>query len=187
MLDQINSNLNTFRTSSWFTREGNFGILEGLSPTRAFAGLSTVDVAMYGGISTAALFPDLERAIVRSHMRFQNENGSIAHSILAELPRKKSQGSLRPAARSAGAICLPDPAAGLWYSDHAFLAEVWPSVKDALEYGLRERDYNRDGLPDMEGVMCSYDNFPVYGVAPYVATQWLAAYSAAAEAASAPG
>jgi non-lysosomal glucosylceramidase len=179
-LDQINSNLNTFRTSSWFTRDGNFGILEGLSPARAFAGLSTVDVAMYGGISTAALFPELERAIIRSHQRFQNEDGSIVHSILQNFREKNP--------KEASGLRLDLPAqyayqalrAGLWYSDHAFLAEIWPSVKDALEYGLRERDQNGDGLPDMAGVMCSYDNFPMYGVAPYVATQWLAAYSAAA-------
>lgn len=183
VLDQINSNLNTFRTSSWFTRKGDFGILEGLSPTRAFAGLSTVDVAMYGGISTAALFPELERAIIRSHLRFQNDDGSIIHSILQNFRDKNP--------KEASGLRLDLPAqyayqalrAGLWYSDHAFLAEIWPSVKDALEYGLRERDYNRDGLPDMEGVMCSYDNFPMYGVAPYVATQWLAAYSTAAAAA----
>jgi len=182
-LDQINSNLNTFRTSSWFTRDGNFGIVEGLGPTRAYAGLSTIDVAMYGGVSTAALFPELEQAIIRSHLRFQNENGSVLHSILQNFREKNPN--------EATGLRLDLPAqyayqalrAGLWASDHAFLAEVWPSVKAALEYGLRERDHNHDGLPDMAGVMCSYDNFPMHGVAPYVATQWLAAYATAAAAA----
>lgn len=179
VLDQVNSNLNTFRTSSWFTREGNFGIMEGLSPTKAFAGLSTMDVAMYGGISTASLFPELERAFVRSHLRFQNDNGSVLHSIGFNYRNKDS--------REASSRRLDMPAqyafmalrAGLWQGDRGFLAEVWPSVKRALEYGLRERDYDGDGLPDMEGIMCSYDNFPMHGVAPYVATQWLAAYASA--------
>ncbi len=183
VLDQVNSNLNTFRTSSWFTREGNFGIIEGLSPAKSFAGLSTTDVAMYGGVATAALFPELEKSFIRSHLRFQNENGSVLHSINFNYRDKDP--------REASSVRLDLPAqyacmalrAGLWQSDHAFLKEVWPSVKRALEYGLRERDHDGDGLPDMEGIMSSYDNFPMYGVAPYVATQWLAAYASAVEVA----
>jgi len=67
VLDQINSQLNTFFTSSWLTREGNFGILEGLDAFRAYVGLTTIDVAMYGGVATAALFPQLERNTMRVH------------------------------------------------------------------------------------------------------------------------
>jgi len=182
-LDQINSHLNTFRTSSWFTSRGDFGLLEGLGPTRAYAGLSTMDVAMYGGIATASLFPELERAIIRSHVRFQNDDGSVVHSIRQNFQVKSPS--------EASGLRLDMPAqhaymalrAGLWADDAEFLAEVWPSVVKALEYGLARRDKNGDGLPDMEGIMCSYDNFPMYGVAPYVATQWLAAYAAAAAAA----
>lgn len=183
VLDQVNSNLNTFRTSSWFTRAGDFGIVEGLSPVKSFAGLSTIDVAMYGGISTAALFPELEKAVIRSHLRFQNENGSVVHSISHNFrekdPREASGSRLDMPAQYAYQALR----AGLWQADRAFLAEVWPSVKRALEYGLRERDHDGDGLPDMAGIMCSYDNFPMHGVAPYVATQWLAAYAAAIEVA----
>lgn len=183
VLDQVNSHLNTFRTSSWFTLAGDFGIVEGLSPTKSFAGLSTIDVAMYGGISTAALFPELEKAVIRSHLRFQNENGSVVHSIShnyrVKNPREASGSRLDMPAQYAYQALR----AGLWQADRAFLAEVWPSVKRALEYGLRERDHDGDGLPDMEGIMCSYDNFPMHGVAPYVATQWLAAYATAIEAA----
>ena len=49
VLDQVNSQLNTFRTSTWLTKAGDFGVLEGLSPTQKYAGLATTDVAMYGG------------------------------------------------------------------------------------------------------------------------------------------
>jgi len=183
VLDQVNSQLNTFRTSSWFTREGDFGILEGLSPERSFAGLATTDVAMYGGVSTAALFPELDRSMIRAHIRFQNENGSICHSILQNFREKDP--------REANGVRLDMPSQfaymalriGLSANDRDFLAEVWPSVRKALAYVLRDRDANGDLLPDMKGIMCSYDNFPMHGVAPYVATQWLAAISAALEAA----
>jgi non-lysosomal glucosylceramidase len=183
VVDQVNSNLNTFRTSSWFTRDGNFGIMEGLSPTKAFAGLSTMDVAMYGGISTAALFPELEKAFVRSHLRFQNKNGSVLHSIGFNYRDKDPREATSKRLDMPAQYAVMALRAGLWQGDRGFLAEVWPSVKRALEYGLRERDHDGDGLPDMEGIMCSYDNFPMHGVAPYVATQWLAAYATAVEAA----
>lgn len=187
LLDQINSNLNTFRTSSWLTRAGAFGILEGLSPKRSFAGLATTDVAMYGNVSTAALFPELDRAIAREHIRLQNENGSVLHSI------RKNFSVPHPREASGKRVDMPGQFAymtlriWLWSGDDDFLREVWPDVKRALDYILRERDPNQDLLPDMEGVMCSYDNFPMYGVAPYVASQWLAGAAAAVAAAETLG
>jgi uncharacterized protein (DUF608 family) len=181
--DQINSQLNTLRTSTWFTLAGDFGVVEGLNPLKSYAGLSTIDVGMYGHVLAAALFPELDRAVVRSHARFQQPNGVICHSI--------SHNFAEPDPREANGkrIDLPAQFAVLalrcasWSDDGAFLREVWPAVKAALEYVLRERDANGDGLPDMKGIMCSYDNFPMYGAAPYVATQWLAALHAAVAAA----
>jgi uncharacterized protein (DUF608 family) len=49
------------------------------------------------------------------------------------------------------------------------------------------RDRNGDGMPDMEGIMCSYDNFPMYGLASYIQSQWLCALAMAAEGARALG
>ncbi len=184
VLDQVNSQLNTFRTSSWFTETGDFGLLEGISPSQSYAGLMTIDVAMYGAAATAALFPALDRSSLLAHLRLQNPDGSILHSI------NQNFRDPDPAEASGKRIDLPSQYAymilrsGLATGDLAFLREVWPSVQRALDYVLRERDKNGDLLPDMEGIMCSYDNFPMYGVAPYVATQWLAAITAAAETAA---
>jgi non-lysosomal glucosylceramidase len=183
VLDQVNSQLNTFRTSSWLTRAGDFGIYEGLSPDKSWAGLSTIDVAMYGDVATAMLFPELNRAVVNAHRRLQNPDGSILHSISANFHDRN------PAEASAIRVDLPAQYAYLslraafWSEKPGYLKEIWPSVQAALDYVLRERDGNGDLLPDMSGIMCSYDNFPMYGIAPYVATQWLVAVAAAVEAA----
>ena len=183
VLDQVNSHLNTFRTSSWFTKAGNFGIIEGLSPTKAFAGLATIDVAMYGGVATAGLFPDLEKAVLRAHRRFQNQDGSVVHLISFNFREKD------PAEADSKRLDMPGQYAAMalrsafWTGDRDFLVEIWPSVKAALDYVLRERDANGDCLPDMEGIMCSYDNFPMFGIAPFVASQWLLALRSAIEAA----
>ena len=187
ILDQINSHLNTLRTSTWHTQTGMFGVLEGLSHMKPFAGIATTDVAMYGQIATSLLFPELDRKTVRAWSRFQSSNGIVPHSIPCnshvagetetdgkrlDLPAQFAYQALRCA---------------LWSGDEAFLDEVWEPVKRALAYVLRERDANGDFLPDMEGVMCSYDNFPMYGVAPFVVTQWLAALSLALKVARRKG
>ncbi len=183
VLDQINSQLNTFRTSTWLTKTGMFGVLEGLNPTKSFAGIATTDVAMYGQIATSLLFPELDKMTIDLWSHFQAENGVVIHSVTCN-SRDISPGEANgkrldmPAQYSFQAL-----RAALWNTDPADLTSVWPHVKKALSYVLRERDFNGDHLPDMQGIMCSYDNFPMFGVAPYVVTQWLAAVSLALRAA----
>ncbi len=179
VLDQVNSHLNTFRTSTWLTRTGMFGILEGLSPQKSFAGIATTDVAMYGQIATSLLFPELDRMTVDLWIKFQNPDGSVVHSINCNsrhvTPKEASGHRLDMPAQ----FVFQALRAALWSGDDAYLARVWPPVKRALAYVLRERDANGDNLPDMRGIMCSYDNFPMHGVAPFVVTQWLAGVAAA--------
>ncbi len=183
VLDAVNAQLNTLRTSTWLTATGMFGVLEGLSPSRAFAGIATTDVAMYGQIAVSLLFPELDRMTIDIWTKFQSPSGAIVHSVSCD--------STAPATNEINGRRVDLPAqysfmalrAGLWSGDHAYLEAVWPNVKAALAYVLRERDKNGDHLPDMEGIMCSYDNFPMYGVAPYVVSQWLAAVALALDVA----
>ncbi len=187
VLDQVNSQLNTLRTSSWLTQTGMFGILEGLSPSKPWAGIGTTDVAMYGQIAVSLLFPELDRMTVDIWRKFQNPDGSVIHSVSCNSYQAK------PGELTGHRLDMPSQyvfmtlRAALWSSDPAYLKTVWPSVKAALAYVLRERDPNSDHLPDMQGIMCSYDNFPMYGVAPYVATQWLAAVALALKVADRTG
>ncbi len=183
VLDQVNSNLNTFFTSSWLTKAGHFGIIEGLNAYQSYAGLATTDVAMYGSVSYASLFPELAMDVIRTYQKFQHQRGSVAHSIprnFRDIGDRESNPKRLDMPAQYAFMALR---AFFWSSDRKYLKEIWPSVTKALDYVLRERDMNNDLLPDMEGVMCSYDNFPMYGVASYVAGQWLAAVRAAMEAA----
>jgi uncharacterized protein (DUF608 family) len=179
VLDQVNSHLNTFRTSAWLTQTGMYGVLEGLSHTKPYAGIATTDVAMYGQIATSLLFPELDRMTIDTWRRFQRDNGIVIHSVACnsfEIPEGEANGHRldMPAQFVFQALRT-----GLWSGDRAYLASVWPNAKAALAYVLRERDPNGDHLPDMAGIMCSYDNFPMYGVAPFVVSQWLAAVALA--------
>lgn len=175
LLEQVNSHFNTLRTSAWLTKQGDFGINEGLSPTQSYAGLATIDVAMYGQVMVSALFPVLDRSTIEAHRRLQNPNGSVLHSISHNFQERD------PGEASAVRVDMPAQYVYLalrhclWTNDRGYLESIWPSVRAAMDYILRERDKDGNKLPDMEGIMCSYDNFPMYGTAPYVATQWLAA------------
>jgi len=174
VLDQVNSHLNTFRTSAWLTKTGMFGVMEGLSPAQYWAGIATTDVAMYGQIAASLLFPELDRMTTDTWRKFQNPDGSVIHSVAC------NSYVVDPCQATGDRLDMPSQfvfmtlRAALWSGDDAYLKTVWPNVKDALAYVLRERDKNGDHLPDMEGIMCSYDNFPMFGVAPYVVSQWLA-------------
>jgi non-lysosomal glucosylceramidase len=188
VLDQVNSQLNTFATSSWLTAAGDFGILEGMAPDQSWGPIATMDVSMYGGVAVAALFPELQKASMRAHRRLQADSGEMSHGIEKDFARPKRgvagvDRRLDLHAQYAFMV-LRD---FLWTSDEAYLREMWPSVKGALDYVARERDLDADGLPDMEGIMSSYDNFPMYGAASFIVSQWLAALAAAVLGARAAG
>ncbi len=185
VLDQINSHLNTFRTSTWLTETGMYGVLEGLSHTKPYAGIGTTDVAMYGQIATSLLFPELDRMTVDIWRKFQNpDSGIVIHAIACNsyaIPKDEANGHRLDMPAQ---FVFQTLRAALWGGNHDYLKEVWPNVKSALGYVLWERDKNKDRLPDMEGIMCSYDNFPMFGVAPFVVSQWLAAVDLSLKAAS---
>jgi uncharacterized protein (DUF608 family) len=187
VLDQVNSHLATFFTSAWLTKAGDFGIQEGITLRQSWGPLATIDVGFYGSVATAALFPNLHESMMRAHQRLQCKRGTICHGIQQNFRRGDATEAV------SGRLDLPAQYAILalqgyfWSGDKTYLREIWPSVLKALDYVLRERDANGDLLPDMTGVMCTYDNFPMYGAASYVSSIWLAALKYTVEAARALG
>ena len=183
VLDQINSQLNTFVTSSWLTKDMNFAIEEGLTSDKHWGPLGTIDVAMYASIATAALFPELDMNMMGVHKKFQQESGSVCHGF------GRSFFNVTDAETNPHRLDMPSQfvvlalRAYLWSGNTEYIEEVWPAAKKALEYVLRERDHNKDCLPDMEGIMCSYDNFPMYGASSFIGCQWLSAVNYAVETA----
>lgn len=187
LLDQVNSQLNTFIASSWLTKDGTFGILEGLTGEKVWGMLATLDVALYGGISHLALFPELDQNMLRAHAHLQADYGGLNHSLTRNfdypdaVDRRKGRLDL-PA--EFVLMCLRN---FFYTSDLGFLREMWPHITRALDYVLTERDQNGDGLPDMTGIMCSYDNFPMYGISSYIGSLWVSALAHTVRAAQALG
>lgn len=185
VLDQVNAQLNTFITSSTLTKAGKFGIREGLTPSKAWGPNVTADVSLYGSAMILGLFPELQKTMMRLHRNLQTENGSIHHGLGHDLDYTQNgtfgvnhRVDLTP---NYIQMVLRDY---LWTNDKAYLEEMWPSVKKGVDYVLRELDHDGDQMPDMHGIMCSYDNFPMYGLAAYLLSQWIAATELASIAAA---
>lgn len=188
VLNAINAQLNTFITSTWFTKNGDFGVQEGLTPEQPWGPMATIDVGMYGSIATAALFPELDRATWEVHRRLQAPSGDVSHGVARDFGRNdgahegvKSRLDLAPQ------FVIQAVRHFHFSQDREWLRQFWPSLRAAVEYTLSERDRDGDGLPEMSGSNSSYDNFPMFGPASYVASQWISALAHAASAASALG
>ena len=185
VLNQINSQFNTFITSSTLTKSGKFAIREGLTPEQPWGPNGTIDVSLYGSASTIALFPELQKSLMRMHKNLQTEKGEINHGLSSDLEQTLNgtwgvyhRVDLVP---NYIQLVLRD---FFWTGDMDYLHEMWPSVVKGINYILTERDKDNDLMPDMDGIMCSYDNFPMYGLASYIQSQWLAAMKLTTEAAS---
>jgi uncharacterized protein (DUF608 family) len=176
VLDQVNSQLNTFVTSSTLTRNGTFAIREGLTSDKPWGPNATIDVSLYGSSSIIALFPELQKSMMRAHSRIQTPKGEIHHGLPAdiEIDHNRTSGVFHRVDLVPNYIqmVLRDY---FWTGDREYLLEMWPSIKKGIHYILDERDNDGDRMPDMEGIMSSYDNFPMYGLASYIQSQWLAA------------
>jgi non-lysosomal glucosylceramidase len=183
-LDQVNSQLNTFISSSVLRKDGGFGIREGLTPDRSWGPNATMDVSLYGSPMIVALFPELQKQMMRQHQALQTDKGEVNHGLALDLDYTLNgtwgvnhRIDLAP---NYIQMVLRDC---FFTNDAAYLQEMWPSVKKAIVYVLQERSKNGGALPWMEGIMCSYDNFPMYGHAAYLLSQWASAMGMAAEAA----
>ena len=188
LLDQVNSNLNTFVSSSTLTKAGRFAIREGMSQERSWGPNATIDVALYGSSAVINLFPELQLSSMRAHKAVQKPTGEINHGLAHDLDYTKN-GTWGVYHR----IDMPGNYIQMVLRDYFhtgdqdFLREMWPSLKKAVQYVLEERDVDQDQMPDMTGIMCSYDNFPMYGLSSYIQSQWLAALKGMIEAADVIG
>jgi len=183
ILNQVNGQFNTFITSAWLTKKGEFGILEGMNCDDSCCGINTIDVSMYATQLIVSLFPDLQKESMRVHRDLQQPDGMVAHSYVKDFTRDAANApdvtKRLDVAMQYAILVLRD---FMWTNDCAYLKEMWPSVKKSMDYMLT-RDLNNDQMPDMSGIMCSYDNFPMYGLASYIHSQWLCALSMCIEGA----
>ncbi|MEI6602118.1 MAG: GH116 family glycosyl hydrolase [Clostridia bacterium] len=184
VLDQVNSHFNTFITSAILSKASKFAISEGMLADRSVGPFATMDVGMYGSVMPAALFPEIDKNTFRSHKEAQLSSGEVVHGLHRNFKSEVHEDeSVHSRIDMPSQYVIQSLRDYFWTNDKEYLQEIWPSVKKTIMYCLRDRDADQDMVPDMEGVMCSYDNFPMYGVASYIASQWLTALQFASLAA----
>lgn len=174
LLDQISSQLNTFRTSATFNEAGQFGMREGMSADKSWGPNITSDVTYYGSSSIISLFPELQLSSMRAHKGIQQADGDIAHGLAYDLDyTQNGTWGVTHRVDLAGNYIQMVIRDFIWTNDRDFIDEMWPSLKKTFEFAIKSWDLNNDQMPDMNGIMSSYDNFPMYGLASYIHSQWL--------------
>ncbi len=180
LLEAISAQLTTLIKSSWWDREGRFGIWEGLG----CCGLQTTDITHYGSFPIVLFFPGLQKSQMRLTRDNAERKGKIPHSMPGTFSccdhDDRKRVDLVPQ------FILQIWRDLLWTADEAYGAEMWPVVKDALAFH-KVYDTNGDGLPNNTGPDSTYDQFPLKGTSALVGFLYAATLKAVTDLATFAG
>jgi len=149
MLEAVATNLTVIRSHTCFWLEdGNFYGWEGIRD-HVGCGLGNVNHVWNYAQAVAFLFPRLERTMRRPEFTTEiDEAGAVPFRSRQSLGEERWR--MVPAAD--GQLGSIVRACRDWRlsGDHAFLAEVWPGVRSAMEYAKRTWDSDGDLVPDSQ-------------------------------------
>lgn len=154
---------------SWWLADGTFVLHESIDCPRIEATILDIYVAPV----LAALFPELHGEALRAIAAAQLPSGEIPSTLGVNSVRQHEYRCFNPGDASVFPICTAWQI--LWSGDPKFAAEMYPVMKKVLQWGERDLDIDRDGIPDVHGIDQGWDTFPMYGAAAYIADQWIAA------------
>ncbi len=170
--DAVSIQLANLVKSSWWTKDDQFGIWEGLGS----CGLHTTDVAYYGTFALATLFPELECSQMKMGARFQREDGRVHHFFTPDFSGVDN-GFERVDMNSQFVLMVCRDY--LCTGDSDFLRQMWPHVEKAIA-SLSLLDTDKDGLPDRDTHANTYDAWHFSGTSTFISVLFLAALQAAA-------
>ena len=174
--ESYGAQVSAFVKQSRLAKDGTFGVWEG---SCCCCGLQTTDVAHYGSWMYARLFPELEKSALRLTRRLQRkDDGWIPHDFPGTFYRideyRRKDMNMQ--------FALMVYRDYHFWKDKAFLREMYPAVKRAVE-GAYAWDADGDLIPDLTGTDQTFDSWDLSGCAVYTASLWLAALITAAKAA----
>ncbi len=180
LLNAVNAQLTTLVKASWWDEAGRFGIWEGLG----CCGLQTTDITHYASFPIVQMFPDLQKSQMRLSAANFEGKGQVPHlmpgSFCCSDRDERKRIDLIPQ------FVLLVWRDALWTADAAYAREMWPFVRDAVEYASTF-DTDGDGLPNNQGPDQTYDQFPLKGTSAFVGLLYGASLHAAAEVARMAG
>lgn len=182
VLDAVSSQISILRTTTCFrTEDGRFHAFEGCNDNSGCCPLDCTHVWNYEQ-ALAHLFPDLERSMRLTDFGVNTrEDGRMAFRTLVPLAPEALWGG-PPAADGQMGCVLKLYREWKLSGDRAFLAQLWPHAKRAIQYAWEKWDADRDGV--MEGEQHNTYDIEFYGPNTMMGTLYLAALKAGAEIAS---
>lgn len=171
MADNWMLHLNTILKSSWWTKEGEFGIWEGYGS----CGFHTTDITYQGSFGLLALFPDLQKRQMEMGAGFQRSDGRVHHFFTPDF-KQVDDGFDRVDMNPQFVLLVCRDF--LWTGDYEYLDHMWRHVVMAME-NTEKLDENKDGLPDSRTKSNTYDAWNFQGTSSYLSGVWLGALMAA--------
>jgi uncharacterized protein (DUF608 family) len=167
MADAWSAQLSTLVKSTWWTKDGEFGVWEGLG----CCGFHTTDITYQGSFGILALFPELQMRQMQLGARFQREDGRVHHLLRPDLEHVDEGYDRVDMNQQFVLLVCRDY---LWTGDRQYLEGMWPHVVRAMDCTL-QIDGDGDGLPDRDTRRNTYDAWDFTGTPAYVSSLWLSA------------
>ena len=169
--DCWSGHLSTIVRSSWYLKDGKFGLWEGLG----YCGFHTTDITYHASFGLLALFPDLQLKQMRMGAAHQREDGRVHHFFTPDLDHVDNGFERVDMNNQFVLMVLRDY---LYTGDRDYLKDMWAHVAPAMD-SMEELDRNGDGLPDHDTGRNTYDAWKFSGTPVYISILWLAALKAA--------
>ena len=184
VLDAVSSQMSIIRTNTCMLLEGKrFFAFEGTDDEGGCCPMNCTHVWNYEQ-ALAHLYPSLERSMRRTDFVDNlRPDGSMAFRTL--VPTGRAQWKFKPAADGQMGCVLKLYREWQMSGDEAFLRELWPQAKRALEYAWVQWDADRDGV--MEGEQHNTYDIEFYGPNTMMGTLYLGALAAGERMARAAG
>ena len=171
MAEAWSGQLTTLAKSTWWIKNGDFGVWEGLG----CCGFHTTDITYQGSFSLLALFPELQKRQMEMGARFQREDGRVHHFFTPDLTAVDNGFERVDMNQQFVLLACRDY---LWTGDKAYLKRLWPHILSAMR-NTALLDGDGDGLPDHDTCRNTYDCWDFAGTPSYIASLWLSALLAA--------
>lgn len=163
--------LTTLAKSTWWVKNGDFGVWEGLG----CCGFHTTDITYQGSFNLLALFPELQKRQMEMGARFQRKDGRVHHFFIPDLTAVDEGFDRVDMNQQFVLLACRDY---LWTGDRAYLKRLWPHILSAMK-NTALLDGDGDGLPDRDTRRNTYDCWDFAGTPSYIASLWLSALLAA--------
>jgi uncharacterized protein (DUF608 family) len=183
--DAASANLSTLATTTCFrTADGEFHGFEGVNNTRGCCFGNCAHVWNYEA-ATAHLFPTFARSLRKASFGYSLDDAGAMH-FRQLLPDGKQRSGFAAADGQMGQI-VHAYLDWVLSGDDAWMRQIWPRVKKAVEFAWIPGgwDADRDGV--MEGVQHNTYDVEFYGPNPQCGIYYLAALRAAEEMARGAG